>query len=234
MKNFIIWIPALVWLFQVPVAGQSLTDGKKYIDVTGLAEKTIIPDEIELEIILTEYTKDGQPVRLDAIEKDFFTLLKKNNVDTQQVHLNNLQSNYWWYWYSNRNKVVKTKTYRIRISGDINFLRLTEDLNKKWVESINITDKDNKRLTEFKKEVRIAAIRSAKEKAIYLLESIGEQLGGVVSVEEESDEENVPWMPQVNLRSNAVLAESTPETSEVGNVSGIKLRYLVKVRFQIK
>ncbi len=225
-------LPFLFVLQATGLFAQLVPDTRKYIEVTGSAEKTFPPDELELEIILTEYTKDGAVVKLETVEKEFYAALKKNNIDVQDLKLNSLESNYWWYSWSNRNKSVKTKSFRLSISSATNFLKLTEDLNKKWVESINITDRKNKNLQEYRKEVKIAAIKAAKEKATYLLESINEQLGGVISVE-EIPEVSTALFSGSNALSNTV-SFGAGNNAEVENVTAIKIRYEIKVKFEIK
>jgi|688.fasta_scaffold190214_2 uncharacterized protein YggE len=212
---------------------QPATDTRKFIEVTGSAEKTIKPDEIELEIVISEYVKDGSTVKLENIEKEFYLALKKNSINTDSLKLNGLESNYWWYWWNNRNKNLKSKTFKLSIRSDINFLKLTEELNKKWVESISIIEKKNKNIQNYRREVKIEAIKAAKEKATYLLESIGEQIGNVISVEEIPDEATI-FYPSRNLTSNSILNTSSSETDEISNVSSIKLRYEIKVKFEIR
>ena len=55
---------------------------KKYISVTGSSEVIVVPDQIELEIILQEYNWVSNGKRdLSSIELDFFDILEKNNID---------------------------------------------------------------------------------------------------------------------------------------------------------
>jgi len=223
---------SLLLLQSINLFAQTPVDYRKYIEVTGSAEKSIPPDEIELEIILTEYSIDGSTVKFERIEKDFYSTLIKNNIDTQKLKLNSLESNYWWFWWSKRNKPLKSKSFRLTISNNINFLKLTEDLNKKWVESINIIDKKNKNIQDFRREVKIAAIKAAKEKATYLLESINEHLGSVISVEEINEESSQSFSRNMFLSNTTTLEPNNYD--EVENVSAIKIRYEIKVKFEIK
>lgn len=85
------------------LSAQYLTDNTKFIEVTGSAEQSIKPDEIELEIVLIEYVNDGVTIKLDKIEPEFYATLKKNNIDTGLLNLNGLETFNWWYWWSNRN-----------------------------------------------------------------------------------------------------------------------------------
>ena len=232
MKTIIklLFIPLLL---TVKLSAQNSTDFRKFIEVTGSAEKTIKPDEIELEIVLIEYIKDGQIVKLDKIEQEFYAILKKNNIDTVVLNLNGLETFNWWYWWNNRNKPLKSKTFKLSLKGDINFLKLTGELNKKWVESISVSDKKNVNVQDYRREVKIQAIKAAKEKALYLLESIGEHLGSVLSVEEIPEVTNA-WDLSRSRLSNTTLNSNSSETDEINNVSSIKLRYEIKVKFEIK
>jgi len=232
MKTIIklLFIPLLL---TVKLSAQNSTDFRKFIEVTGSAEKTIKPDEIELEVVLIEYTKAGQIVKLDKIEQEFYAILKKNNIDTGALNLNGLETFNWWYWWNNRNKSLKSKTFKLSLKGDVNFLKLTEELNKKWVESISVSDKKNVNVQDYRREVKIQAIKAAKEKASYLLESIGEHLGSVLSVEEIPEVTNA-WDLSRSRLSNTTLNSNSSETDEINNVSSIKLRYEIKVKFEIK
>jgi uncharacterized protein len=220
--------------FGVNLSAQNSTESRKFIEVTGSAEKIVKPDEIELEVVLIEYIKDGQTIKLDKIEQEFRAVLKKNNIDTGTLNLNGLDTYNWWYSWNNRNKSLKTKSFRLSLKGDVNFLKFTEDLNKKWVESISITDKKNINVQDHRREVKIQAIKAAKEKAAYLLESIGEHLGGVLSVEEISEGTNAWDLNRNLLLSNSILNSNSSGTEEINNVSSIKVRYEIKVKFEIK
>ena len=234
MKRNIQLLLLILFLQASNLFAQSTTETRKFIEVTGSAERSVKPDEIELETVITEYIKDGSTVKLENIEKDFYTVLKKNSVDIENLKLNGLESNYWWYWWNNRNKPLKTKTFKLSITGDINFLKLVEDLNKKWVESISISEKKNKNIQDYRREVKMEAIKAAKEKAAYLLESIGEHLGNVISVEENPDDATSIWYPGRNVLSNTLLNTNSSETDEINNVSSIKLRYEIKAKFEIR
>lgn len=209
-------------------------DNRKFIEVTGSAEMTIQPDEIELEIVLLEYDRSGQKVKLQKIEVDFYVVLKKNNVNIETLTLSS-SNNYWWYWWYYRNQSYQTKTMKIKLNKDTNFLQLVENLNEKWVQSIEISKTTNKETQKFRKEVKIEAIKAAKEKATYLLESIGEQIGGVLSIEEIPEATNY-WYNQSNMVSNSNISISNSGNSgnAVGNVPLIKLRYEIKAKFEIK
>jgi uncharacterized protein len=221
----------LLILFSINSYSQNF-DTRKYIEVTGSAEMSIQPDEIELEIILVEYDKEGKKINLDKVNSDFNDVLIKNGIDIKTLTLIS-SSNYWWYWWSNRKESYQTKTINLKLNKETNFLKLVEDLNKKWVQNISIAKSTNKEIYKFRKEVKIEAIKAAKEKASYLLESVGEQIGGVISIQEIPEENNY-WYNRNNMLSNSNISVSSRNSDAVENVAEIKLRYEIKVKFEIK
>lgn len=238
MKKSILFI---LLLFSASVLAQTI-DTRKTIEVTGSAEMSIVPDEIELEIILLEYNLNGKKVTLSNIEDDFNKILIKNNIDTKSINLETSNNNwYWWHWWNYRYESYHTKTIHLKLNKETNFLKLVEDLNEKWTQSIRISKTTSKEIQRLRKEVKKEAMRAAKEKATYLLESVDETIGSLLSAEEIPETQNAPnfWYNRPNLInnvSNSVMNSNSFSSSDNGieNVGNIKLRYEIKVKFEIK
>lgn len=88
----------LLLLFGILSANAQLqTEPKKFIQVTGSAELSIKPDEIELQITLSEYEDGkGKKTRMDYIDSEFNRILKKNNINPESISYSNTSSWYWW------------------------------------------------------------------------------------------------------------------------------------------
>lgn len=236
----------------------------KTITVTGSAEMSIEPDEIELTITIHDDKNN-----FDKREKEISDICKKHGVkDTQldfkaSVGINGWYYWYWWWYY--RNTSVVSQTYKLKISTKVNLLDLVKELNKSWVQNIQITSTTSKDLQVFRKEVKKEAMRMAKEKATYMLEAVDEKIGSIISVEEINADKNdkqfngrpYPYywywdnpyyyggynsnMSNSSMNSNSVMQSSNVNTAS-GNsdnnsmegVSKIKLRYEVKAVFQIQ
>lgn len=228
----------VILLASVHINAQQLIDTRKYIEVTGSAEMTVAPDEVELEISLQEYDKAGKKIKLDEISRDFTRVLISHNIDTASVSFISSSDFYWWYWWSQREKYYQRRTVTIKLNDKVNVLKLVEDLNEKWVESIRIAKSTHSRITEYRKQVKEDAARAAKDKAAYLLKVLGEEPGGVLSVDEVPEINNNYWWNNTsNMMSNSVAFNtqvSPGDTNGVNGISGIKLRYEIKVKFAIK
>lgn len=220
---------------------------RKFIEVTGSAEIKLQPDEIVVEIILTEYNDNGKKFKLDDLESEFYTILENNKIDTKKLILENTNNQWYWYWYwHDRQDQYLTKTINLKLNKETDFLKLSEDLKVKWVQSIRVTKTSHSDVQRIRKEIKKEAMRAAKEKATYMLESVGEEIGGLLSVEELP--ENVPqqnqnpWYYNQNRTLQDVTSNSYVSSSNVGvdsnagvqNSNEIKLRFEVKAKFEIK
>lgn len=203
------------------------------IEVTGSAEMQVEPDVVKLDIVIAEdYHKNKK--------EEFLKILKNNGVTKDKIAFQSQFENNWWYYYNYRNHTeIK---YTVTIDSTVNSMQLMKDLQETWVKRINIVEKTNTKLQDYRREVKIAAIKAAREKAEYMLVALGEELGGVITIEEVNTDQNTTtpnyWWGvnnTTNVASNSVV--SSPNQSGQTSVTGIsmqKLRYEVKITFYIK
>lgn len=212
------------------------TETPRIITVTGSAEIVIPPDEIELEITLTE---SGGWNTMSKIEQAFMKLLLGNDIKNDKVIFNSSNASfYWYYWWYHRNDSRKSKKITLKLDVKTDFMKLVRDLDKEYVSSIRITKTSNKDLQKFRREVKIEAIKAAKAKATYLLEAVDEEVGRLMMVEElQIVDNNNHWYGQIesNVVSNSVMSYSKSDRSGgyIENVPEIKLRYEIKTKFEI-
>ncbi|AWI25319.1 SIMPL domain-containing protein [Flavobacterium pallidum] len=216
------------------ITAQIQPDQRKFIEVKGSAEMSVQPDDIELEIVLRRSDSDRK-ADLSNTESAFYAVLKKNNIKTETVTFQNTSYWYWWYWWNDRYNSNPVKVVRLKLDAKTNFLKLVEDLNTNWVQSIRIAETTAREITRLRKEVKIQAMKAAKEKASYLLESVGEEVGSLLSVVEvpESDNNYYPFFDRGNLASNSVM-QSTSTNTGVEGANAIKLRYEIQAKFEIQ
>lgn len=212
------------------IAQNSIIDDSGYIAVTGSAEMVLAPDEIELEIILKE---DRSTAALSAIETKFIDILKKHNIDTDEQKLMFGTNYHWYYWWHYNRKNYKQKTYKIKLDCSTDLLSLVKDLDYPGIHSLRISNSFNENIQAFRKEVKISAMKAAKEKAAYLLESIDEQVGKVISVEEMPESQQHHSRGNQHTYSNKIISK-VATIDGIEHVTMIRLRYEVKAKFEIK
>ena len=131
---------SLLFLFGLATAQEKIQSN--FIEVEGTAEMMIEPDEVNFEIVLQTNDK----VSLQDAEKKFFEILKKNSIDSEEVNFKSSGNNYWYYWWNNRNTF--RKVFQIKINPKTQVLSFLEDLNQKWVSSVNLTNKNNSKMAD--------------------------------------------------------------------------------------
>lgn len=234
----------ILLILSTELKAQSTFDNRKFIEVTGSAEMSVAPDEIELEVVLIEVYNNKKLMKISTVKEKFNSVLEKNNVSGNIINFESTHNSwYWWSWWQSHRYLNNRRTaVNLSLDSSTNFLQLVTDLNKPWVQSIRIIKTSNKDIQKLRKEVKKEAMRAAKEKATYLLESIDEKIGGVLSVEEIPAQNNIHQLygyypqPNINTVSNSVIRSNSTGSANSGgvaNVNDIKLRYEIKAKFEV-
>ncbi|MEO0404134.1 MAG: SIMPL domain-containing protein, partial [Bacteroidota bacterium] len=164
-------------------------------------------------------------VSMDKIEPSLLKELKEIGIQKDQMTLQDVGDSWTWRYG------IHTKSKAIRISlTDFSYInKILSGVKTRGVDNIHIAELKNKDITEFRKEVKIMAVKAAKEKAQYLLESVGEELGMVIEIREVNAE--APFFRRSNLMANSYSEASSNES--VDNVRSITLRYEISAVFAI-
>lgn len=208
----------------------------RYIEVTGSAELEIEPDEIVLLIGIGEYWEEEfqkgtefkdykTKVPIAGIEANLLKELAKLGIAKENIIIRDA-GNYWRY---KGKEALMQKEYELKLS-DISKVNQIMNLNLRGIEYMRIGELKNKNITDYRQQVKIEALKAAKNKAAYLLSSIDETLGAVISIEEIIETNNF-WKPQ-SIYSNSVM--TTNNDSGIENIKKIKLKYEIKAKFQIE
>lgn len=209
----------------------------KYIEVTGSAEMEIEPDEIRFIIGIEEYweeefNRDSKfedyktKVPIKAIENDLMKVLTGIGIQKENIFVREI-GNYWRY---KGKEFLVSKQIELILQDFKVIDKIIDAMDNKGIDYMRIGSLINKDITKYRKQVKAEALIAAKEKAAYLLETLGKSLGDVMSITEIEDDRNY-WSPP-SLTSNTIM--STPDNSSIGNLRKIKLRYEIKAKFGIK
>ncbi|MBD3907004.1 SIMPL domain-containing protein [Chryseobacterium sp. Ch-15] len=216
----------LVGIFAVGSLMNAQEVKKNAIEVTGVAEMEVEPDEIIFSIGIKADNKN----QLADSEKLLFETLKNNGVKNEDIKFKSMYQNL----YSKTTKF--TKSFQFKVNAKTNVSKLFEDLNQKWVSNLNIAEIKNTKIADFRKTVKINALKAAKEKADYLLGSINKKTGDAIEIVEIEDYMSDSIMP-VAYRSKManVQLESADQSMDYSfdNIENIKLKYSIKTKYKI-
>ncbi|MEG0929022.1 SIMPL domain-containing protein [Chryseobacterium sp.] len=199
---------------------------KNAIEVTGVAEMEVEPDEIIFSIGIKADNKND----LADNEKKLFDILKNAGVKNEDIKFKSMYQNIY-------SKTAKfSKNYQFKANAKSNISKIFEDLNQKWVSSLNISEVKNTKIADFRKAVKINALKAAKEKADYLLESMGKKTGNAIEIVEIEDYTSDTVMPVAYKgRMSNVQMEMADASADISfdNIENIKLKYSIKTRYEI-
>jgi uncharacterized protein YggE len=199
---------------------------KNFIEVTGVAEMEVEPDEIIFNVGIKGDNKN----QLADNEKLLFETLKSNGVKNEDIKFKSMYQNVY-----SKTKIF-TKNFQFKINKKTDMSGLFEGLNQKWVSNINIAEIKNTKIADFRKTVKINALKAAKEKADYLLESIGKKVGTPLEITEIEDYTSDMIMP-VAYRSKVANIQMEAADANVDysfdNIENIKLKYSIKTKYEI-
>lgn len=199
---------------------------KNAIEVTGVAEMEVEPDEIIFSIGIKADNKN----QLADSEKLLFETLKNNGVKNEDIKFKSMYQNL----YSKTTKF--TKSFQFKVNAKTNVSKLFEDLNQKWVSNMNIAEIKNTKIADFRKTVKINALKAAKEKADYLLGSINKKTGDAIEIIEIEDYMSDSILPVAYKSKMAnVQLEAADQSMDYSfdNIESIKLKYSIKTKYEI-
>lgn len=213
----------------------------KTITVTGTAEMEIVPDEIYVNVDLKEYEKKGAgKVALETIKADFLKNVRSIGLPDSAVSIAAYDGNngypYWWQRKKKKEELYASITYQVKFSNSKKMDELVEKLDDLATQNFYITRTAHSKIETFRKNLKMQAVRAAKDKAGYLTEAVDEKLGEAVTINEPQEY----YQPYINARAanysmkemavNQSAADATPET----DFKKLKLRYDVTVTFALK
>lgn len=236
MKNILLFF-AFLFCFGI-LKSQDLSNGQtRFIEVTGSAELEIEPDEIRFIIGIKEYWKEEfdkrtkfkdykTKVPISEIEKNLLADLAQVGIQKDNLIVREV-GNYFRY---KGKEFLISKQIELILYDFKKVNEITKVIDAKGIDYMRIGELKNKEITEFRKLVKIEALKAAKDKAEYLLASIDKEIGDIISITEMNNENNFLW-PQ-SMTSNTIMVSS--DNPGIENIRKINLRYEIKAKFEIK
>lgn len=232
MKNII--LGALLSLFSLSAFSQQMMHMPKKIEVNGSAETEVTPDIIYIGMSLKEYFKDSgnrKKVEIEDLERQLQSAVLKAGIPQENLMINNISSyNNWWEKKKTPDFLAR-KQYRIKVTDLTKFNEIMSAVDPKGIENSNIESYDYSKIESLKKELKIKALQNAKEKAEYLISSIGGTLGGPLEIQEI----NIEAQPEImNFAKTVLRAASSEDGMPEIDFKKIKLNYQMRAVFEIK
>ena len=252
MKKLIIIVN--IFLFAMAINAQQVqpiftnNPFPKTITVSGSAEMEIVPDEIYVNITLREYQKRGENKKdIETIKTTFLENCKAIGLPDSVISIFAFTGYNNYYSFKKRKKdpdMQSSITYQVKFKSSELMDKLVEKLDDEATQNFVIASTSHSKMIEFRRQLKINAIQAAKNKGVYLTESIGEKLGEAIIIKEPDENFAALSEPysQVRVRganslsSNLNMRMSSGDTysSTEINFKKMKLRFEVEVVFALK
>lgn len=222
---------AVVALMALPAAAQMQEAYPSYIQVTGRAEKELTPDEFYLQIVINERDSKGK-ISVESQQRDMVAALRKLGVDVEkQLKMANLSSEFF-----KKNTSVAMAKYQLQLGASGEVAKVWQALDGLGISNISILKVTHSQLDKYKQEVRLEAMRNARESAQEMAGAIGQTIGKCFYIY-DSNSNVLPVM-----YDNAVLMRSAKATADAESAAEedplefktIKLEYGVQAKFVLE
>lgn len=230
MKLLLMVFAGLLFFYNVQAQDKNFID-QNYIEVTGISEIELVPDEIYVKVVISESDNKAK-VSLEELERKMIDKLEEIGVDVEEdLSILDFTSNFKEYWLK-KDDIFTAKEYQIiahegRIVG-----RIFQELEKLGISNINITKLDHSKIEEYRREVKVQAVKAAKNKAIAMGEAIGQNIGKAIYIQEIEYGYPGPMVREVSNYAMRVEYDSKMKEPEI-EFEKIKLEYRVLTRFAL-
>ncbi|MFC5282326.1 SIMPL domain-containing protein [Pedobacter alpinus] len=225
-----ILLSAIIALTTLATFAQNI-DTRKKIEVGGSAEIEVTPDEIYIGISLKEYQRDARrKVSIEELEAQLQKAVIKAGIAPEDFMINNISA-YTNYWDKKKDPTfLASKQYTIKVKDLSKLNAVIAEIDAKGIAYTNIERYAYSKEESLKQELKIKALKQAKNKATYLVESIGDKLGGALEIT-ESEANNYP---QPMYRNTMMKAEMASDNMPQIDFQKIKLSVQIRAVFEIK
>jgi uncharacterized protein YggE len=235
MKHLFIVLSVLLSTAVFGQNGEKNFIDQNYIEVTGKAIMEISPDEIFLRILINEKEIKGKS--LVEVENSMIAKLQEIGIETKKdLAIIDYTSNFKNYWIS-KSDIVLTKEYQLLVHDAKVAGKVFQELQKLGISNISIDRIENSKIQEYRKEVKINAIKAAQEKANSLAIAINQTIGKAIYIQElENNYLNslTGKVAGIQIRgANSITSMSNSQEPEI-EFEKIKLDYSILVRFELK
>ena len=241
MKKIILAFSASLCLMFAHAQTMDNTIKQRTINVNGHSEIEITPNEIYVDVDLREYNKkNGDKVDIETIRNQFLAAAKSMNIADTDVVIQGYSGwdgNYWFY-QKNKKKNPDMKagiTYEVKVKSVDDMDKLVDKLDDQATQNFYISRTSHSNMDSIKRQLKMQAIKNAKEEAVYLASALNDNVGNALTINDPNESSNYP-QPRVMYALQSKVAGVADQESAPMNVDfkKIKIEMNVNVIFELK
>ena len=229
-------IIATLLLFAAPTDCAAQTTTEAYIDINTTVEREVTPNELYLQITISEKDYKGKK-SLEEMQEAMIGALKINRIDIPEcLTLNYMGSEVGYKTFSKSIKSQTEATYMLRLNDVATMQSVIASLEERQISDIELVRTRFTGEKELKAEMGIEAMRLAKEEAQMLAGAIGQEAGKALTISYWMNSgQTQPRLYKARM-ANAVedAAVEYPVGEPMISIGKNTYRFTVNVRFELK
>ncbi len=211
------------------------TQQTPYIEITGKSEREISPDKIFLKITINE--KDYKGKNLSDLESGMIKTLKEVGVDTKKdLSIRDIASNLKTYLLL-KNDIKLMKEYQLLVGDAKTAGRVIIELQKIGISQVSIDKMECSKIEQYKNEIKVEAIKNAKQRGEMLTSAIGQSLGNAIYINEiENNYREFDYSGSRSINVMNMMEKSSVDSYEIPDIEfdKMKIEASIIVRFELK
>jgi hypothetical protein len=230
MKKAIFILVAMILGINLSAQSQKNFIDQNYIEVKGVAELEVVPNEIYLSIVLDEGDVKNKE-SIEQLEQKMFVALEKAGINLEnQLSVSDFSSNLKFHFFKGAN-ILKTKMFELLVHDSHTLAKVFVELENIKISNVNILRVDHSDIEKYRQQVKINAIKAGKEKAESLTEAIDQKIGKAIYINEHATGFNNDFS-NTSFRIRGVSNMSKTKSPDL-DFQKIKLEYSVHLRFEL-
>ncbi len=206
-----------------------------YIEVIGTSNIDVVPDMLYISISIRE----KKNISVDSQEDPLRNIMQRCEIPNSKLTINKAQSTYSKISFASRSGVTQ-KVYSLLLPDAASMARIFDEFEKSTIiDNYRLEKISHSKIDSLVREVKIKAIKEAKNQAEYLLNAINEKIGKPLEIKEvKSDNIELYSITGGTLarygNSREYTAESMSAQDVVIGIQNIKIQKYIYIKFAIQ
>ena len=208
---------------------------QNYIEVNGKAKLEVSPDQIFLKVVVNEQDSKGKQ-SLEELEEGMLKKLTEIGIDVKKdLVIVDMASNFKNYWLKNKD-IYSLKEYQVECKDARTAGLVFQELESIGISNISIERIDHSEIEKYRQEVKVSAIKAAKDKAEALAVAINQSIGKAIHIQEMEQQLYRAQASNMAMSNIRIRGTSTTEAVPQPEIEfeKIKLEYSIRVSFELK
>lgn len=214
-----------------PASLAAQQETRPYIDQSAKAERRVTPDELFLNITISEKDNKGK-TSVEERQQLMIKALTSLGIDVEKSLTLNFMGSEISYTTFRRNITPRTTaTYVLKIGNAETMQKVINKLEANDITNIQLTRTNYTKAEELYKELGVEAMKKAQAQAASLAGAVGQEIGSALSINSWTSSSGGA-QPRLYKARNAVLEESADLATGAGDEPQIevgKITYSVNV-----